>query len=268
MSEQLDWTSFLQDWNDRARRAVAAMLIKHGLAGPPALGVKEYFDTEIAKVGDSTLLAAVSPIAGSIDTAGELDAVLRQAHEQLRLLEQRLDLRYLESYEWEVIRNDGLFHAPGDSRLLADAEQRLGVTLPPSYRAFVLASNGWIASTSKLIPLQRVQAFGQADPQYVREWSLEPPGGISDERYFVYGDAQQPYNIRSAYLPDCLLISEPLLEVNERLLLNPRVRFDNQELEAWFMTPRIAGAVRYRSFTELMQFMKLSDEALWRRLTQ
>lgn len=84
---------------------------------------------------------------------------------------------------------------------------------------------------------------------------------------FRDGDAQKPYDIRSHYLPGCLLISQPLLEVNERLLLDPHVRFDDQELEAWFMTPRLAGAIRYRSFAEPMHFMTASDEVLWRRLS-
>jgi hypothetical protein len=266
-SSAIDWPSFLQDWNAQARRALAAMLIKHGVAGPPAFGVKRYVDAEIAKTGGAVPADVLSPIAGSISTAGGVDALLRDARERLQRLAQHVDLRGFVSYEWEVIRNDGLFHSPGNQGLLAEAEQRLGVTLPPSFRAYVLASNGWLSASSKLIPLQHVVSFGQADRDYVQDWSITPPIEIPDERYFAYGDTQEPRNIRTRYLPDCLLISQPLSEINERLLLNPQVRFDNQELETWLMSPRLPGAIRYRSFTELMRFMQRSDEAAWRRLS-
>src|SRR5437764_1500142 len=43
----------------------------------------------------------------------------------------------------EVIASGWLGYAPASHEQIEGAEKRLGVTLPPSYRAFLLVSNGW-----------------------------------------------------------------------------------------------------------------------------
>ena len=113
--------------------------------------------------------------------------------------------------------------------------------------------------------MSEVGRFGRKDPAYVKDWSQEPPGGVPDSAYLVYGKEQLPYNIRSAYLPDSLLISQPFGEVNERLLLNPQVTFGG-EWETWRMSPQLPGAIRYQSLFELMQSLHRSDMNAWRQL--
>jgi hypothetical protein len=115
-----------------------------------------------------------------------------------------------------------------------------------------------------LLGLRQIEPFGTKDPEYVRDWSHDDR--LSDREYFVYGKDQDPARFRSRYLAECLLISEPVTFPNDRLLLNPGVRFGDGEWEAWLMSPQLPGAIRYQSFVELMERLRAQDAHFWRRL--
>src|SRR5438045_7677971 len=53
------------------------------------------------------------------------------------------DSRYAATAPPEVVAAGWLGHPAATEEQIATAEAHLGVTLPPSYRAFLLVSNGW-----------------------------------------------------------------------------------------------------------------------------
>lgn len=140
-----------------------------------------------------------------------------------------------------------------------EAEFRLGVTLPPSYRAFLRFSNGWRTlgtEAGELFSTSEVDWFSAHHRDAIEDW-LEGqrlgggPVSIPDEEYFVYGDAQKQYNARYEYLTTALQVSA--MKESSVYLLNPRVILDEGEWEAWFIAPWIPGAWRYRSFWDMME---------------
>lgn len=263
----VDWNKFLTTWHERARAVLARSLSRHGIAGPPGYGIRDFIRAEAQRAGTDIDASMFDPLPLVQASPTEVADSLREARVRLEVLARAVDLRYIVSYEWAVIRNEGLKFPPASAPEIEQARQRLGDTLPASYEAFLRVSNGWLSSSSRLVPVSTLQRFGIKDPTYVKDWSQEPPGGIPDAAYFVYGKNQLPYNIRTGYLKDCVLISEPLTEVNERLLLNPHVKFvQDVDWEAWRMSPSLPGAIRFKSFVDLMQSLHRSDEKLWLRL--
>src|SRR5579871_5153053 len=56
---------------------------------------------------------------------------------------------------------------PATAEEIAAAEKRLGVMLPPSYRAFLSATNGWPLFDSlveRLLPVEQIEWLRYADP--------------------------------------------------------------------------------------------------------
>ncbi len=138
---------------------------------------------------------------------------------------------------------------------IASLEDRLQVDLPPSYRAFLSVSNCWRNTgyfIDRLLPTTEVEWFRERFPEwmaaYVRSYENLRP--ITDEEYFVYGEAQESTAIRTAYLEASLAISAHGDSVI--YLLNPEVKSPEGEWEAWFFGDWIPGAERHRSFQELM----------------
>lgn len=149
---------------------------------------------------------------------------------------------------------------------LGQLETRLGVTLPPSYRAFLAVSNGFrqpgnfvprIFSTAEADWLKNVEDNG------IQEWiQREQAAGrdvqVPDEKYFVYGPLQLPETMRSEYLWQALQVSEIETGGTAVYLLNSAVRFPDGEWEAWVWAHWLPGAWRFRSFWDLMQAQRQS----------
>ncbi|MFD4945997.1 SMI1/KNR4 family protein [Streptomyces sp. NPDC058409] len=140
---------------------------------------------------------------------------------------------------------------------LSALEQRLGTVLPASYRQFLLTSNGWLNTThaiDRILPLQEVGWARDLDPELITGWTdgpTETASRVSDEEYFVYGEAQDPTSLRPVYLPHTLMISHTP-NATDVYLLNPCVVTADGEWEAWYLAHWLPGAVRYRSFWDLM----------------
>lgn len=155
---------------------------------------------------------------------------------------------------------NGWLGYPGASETeIAEVEARLGVILPPSYRAFLATSNGWrwpelfipkVWSTNEIEWLvtrhqDGITAWREGEQAYADTV-------IPDEEYLIYGDEQQPTTMRSQYLQTALDISDVEIAGTAQYILNPQVSHDG-EWEAWFWAHWLPGAERYRSFQELMQ---------------
>lgn len=128
-------------------------------------------------------------------------------------------------------------------------ERRLGKNLPPSYRNFLLYSNGWLVMNcfSKLYSTEEIDWF-RVQHEDLTDWSDYL---ISDEQYFYYGAYQSLSNIRGRYLKTALQIST--YEDGYVYLLNPEIIDERGEWEAWDFGTKISGAYRYRSFWDMMQ---------------
>ncbi|MEE1770573.1 SMI1/KNR4 family protein [Streptomyces sp. JV185] len=141
---------------------------------------------------------------------------------------------------------------PGE---LAGLEERLGVRLPPSYREFLRTSNGWLDTTTwirRLLPTREVGWARDLDPELIEGPTTDgQPYDIPDEEYFVHGAEQQSWAIRTEYLSSMLKISHTP-GAGDVYLLNPRIVTPDGEWEAWYLAHWLPGAVRYRSFWDLM----------------
>ncbi|UOQ52875.1 SMI1/KNR4 family protein [Hymenobacter cellulosivorans] len=146
--------------------------------------------------------------------------------------------------------------APGATEAELDAmEERLHITLPPSYRAFLQASNGFGPLNRfiwRLKPCAEVDWLVKTEAELVEMWEVdvETVPSVPDEEYFIYGKKQNSVQVRGEYFRGLLLVSD--WGDAGFLALNPDVHHQG-EWEAWHFANWIPGAVRYRSFAELVQ---------------
>ncbi|HSI12870.1 MAG TPA: SMI1/KNR4 family protein [Chthoniobacter sp.] len=181
------------------------------------------------------------------------------------------DERVRRSLPPEVVESGWLGFAPAGEEEIAAAEARLGTQFPPSYRSFLRVSNGWrnaSASIWKMWPGWQIAWFKERNQEWIDAY-LEPaleeprPQPLSDAEYLVYGDEQDTVRYREEYL-------QTALEISDRgddaiLLLNPRTVTAEGEWEAWVFANWYPGAVRYRSFREMMEgerngFRKIQEQ--------
>ena len=135
------------------------------------------------------------------------------------------------------------------------AEARLGIILPPSYKQFLLVTNGWRDTSSfvdKMWSVGEIDWFAMLSKEWVDGWINNPYGTIvvSDEDYFDYSETQHSVNFRQEYLETALQISEE--GDGSVYLLNPKIINEEGEWEAWYFADWFPGAVRYPSFQDLM----------------
>ncbi|MFD9892549.1 SMI1/KNR4 family protein [Amycolatopsis sp. NPDC059027] len=69
--------------------------------------------------------------------------------------------------------NRWLGYEPATEDAIAAAERRLGIRLPPSYRNFLLVSNGWhtISYAVDLLDLTEIGWFADLEPRLMEAWS-------------------------------------------------------------------------------------------------
>jgi hypothetical protein len=169
-------------------------------------------------------------------------------------------------YDWNTILNAWLptqgsagkasRRAGASAEQLAQAERRLGASLPESYRTFLEATNGCFTGGGfvyELWPVESIDWFQKLEPQWVEAYTgphLPNAPTVSDEKYCVYDATEDPAYLRVEYLTTALQIS-PTGD-SAVYLLNPRVVAEDGEWEAWFFANWLPGATRYRSFVEMI----------------
>lgn len=163
---------------------------------------------------------------------------------------------YVEEYQvlsWFPELANGPQSATGDEENILELETRLGTKLPSTYRNFLLAAEDWCHITMfvKFLPAKDVDWFYNTDKEWVDIWNEDTEDlDIPDDEYFVYGEEQDPVNIRREYMKSCLKISSD--SDGYVFLLNPEIRNDNDEWESWSFGNKYPGAIRYKSFEKLM----------------
>ncbi|WP_167856533.1 SMI1/KNR4 family protein [Hymenobacter metallicola] len=165
----------------------------------------------------------------------------------------------------EEQRQNQWLGAPGATTAALEAlEQRLQIPLPPSYRAFLQASDGFGPLDYFIWRLKssvEVDWLVKTEAELVEMWEVdvETIPSVPDEEYFIYGDGQNEIQVRGEYFRGLLMISD--WGDAGFLALNPDVQHQG-EWEAWHFANWMPGAVRYRSFAELVQAHLASYQAM------
>jgi len=140
----------------------------------------------------------------------------------------------------------GWLGAPGASEEeLSLLEARLGMGLPPSYRSFLRASDGFLQPgmiVPRLLAAHQVQWFRDVDPDTIEIWThgLTEAGASAADRF-------------ERYLPTALQVSAAERVGSAVYLLNPGVVGADGEWEAFYFAHWVPGADRYPSFWVMMQ---------------
>ena len=161
----------------------------------------------------------------------------------------------------EIEERGTVLREPASDQQVAAAEEELGVALPPSYRAFLLVSNGAHASflgveilnaaaqpmRHGLVPIEQVAPAAEADAFTVELWTSAD--GLNDQANDRPPTGRTPTTV-GYYEPlkRGLLLSTPLDTF--RQVLVPRE--GRKEWELWNMAFEGAGA--YRSFADFLHF--------------
>ena len=136
---------------------------------------------------------------------------------------------------------------------LAAAEERLKIKLPPSYRTFLSASNGWkFASdmTPILRPIEKNRWFRKEHKDWYEAYQMSAePLSVMEKDYFDYAK-QDCAVFEIKHLAQALCISD--IGDDAVVLLNPMVIWPDGEWETWFFSDSSPGATRYRSFADWM----------------
>ncbi len=157
---------------------------------------------------------------------------------------------------------DWLGFPPATEEQIGALENRLGTPLPASYREFLACTNGWRCAgpfIDRVWGTDKVEWFATRNQDWIDAYADVDAEPISDEQYFVYGEAQDPVLFRHAYMQAALEVSD--VGDSAIMLLNPKVVFDG-EWEAWFFANWVPGAHRFRSFWDLMIDQYESAQAL------
>jgi len=183
----------------------------------------------------------------------------------------------------DVIDSGWLGYPGATEEQICQAESRLGVYLPPSYRDFLKITNGWRQTTSfirKLWSTDGIERFATRHQKWIEAFtnhhenqqinfdtavdleSFWEVSTIPDEEYLIYGEDQDCSKLRVEYLKTAIEISD--VGESAIYLLNPQVVTEDGEWEAWFFGDWLPGADRYRSFQEMMvteyqNFLDLRD---------
>ena len=141
---------------------------------------------------------------------------------------------------------------PADEVSLSQAEQRLGVALPDSYKRFLRCTNGYGGfglPPQDLRSVERIDWFRTEEQEWIETWD-DHGIRVPDEIYLDYGNDQNQIFIRTEYLRSTLQISDVF--DGAVYLLNPEIKTPAGEWEAWFLANWLPGALRYPSFYELV----------------
>jgi hypothetical protein len=153
----------------------------------------------------------------------------------------------------EILQSEWLGFPGASEQQIIEAEDRLGIELPPSYRAFLRVSNGWneYSFSISLRSVETVEWFCTKHQDWIDTYTVSVPyiRTISDKEYLVYGKNVRQVD-RFEYLQTALQISD----VNDLgvILLNPEIRLGD-EWEAWHFSNDGDGARRYQTFIQLFQ---------------
>lgn len=201
-------------------------------------------------------------------------------------------LRFLDCWDGELASNAAKKKEPYQSvwqqarsradavaagRALDEVERRPHHKLPRSYRDFILASNGSFlfglnqsdlaaGIRSNFVASEKLRLYRDEKPDEWHGWRGLDSGmaaAKADPNYYNYG-----YRFIDSERPDPGLMHNADMDYvlyignffdDAELLLNPREVSADGEWEAWELSSTAPGAIRYRSFAEMMQNLYYDD---------
>lgn len=151
-----------------------------------------------------------------------------------------------------AIENKWIGYPPVNEQEVVAKEKQLGVTLPTSYRLFLLTSNGFRNISpflNNLFSLEKLDWAKNTEEQWWLDVCIDSQTNVSDEDYFDYSDRQDTAQCRPEYIPESLKVSE--WHEGMCIFLNPGVK-DGVEWEVLEYATWHPGIQRYRSFEEFL----------------
>lgn len=143
-----------------------------------------------------------------------------------------------------------------------EAEKRLGVKLPQSYKDFLMVCNpgrGWLknrqdAGDSYMLPLSEIDFLKNLEKE-LYEIALTDGFDSSDEDYFKYYPRQQGGSDKGSFYDKLIVVGRN--SENDLVILNPYVRTLDGELETTFLSH---GSIRRAtSFAAMMKNIYLYE---------
>lgn len=156
-------------------------------------------------------------------------------------------------YDKAKIAENWLGFDSADLEQIEKKEEELGATLPPSYKEFLLTTNGFRQISlfaGSLFPIAEIDWTKNEDPEFLEIFDNYDDISVTDENYFVYGEDQRSEYFKVEYLRETLQVSEWV--DGAVIFLKPLIKFGD-EWEAWLYANWFPGAHRYRSFRELIE---------------
>jgi hypothetical protein len=155
-------------------------------------------------------------------------------------------------YDKSIITSNWLGFDGAELKAIEEKEKSLGIKLPPSYKEFLLVTNGFkqiSLFSGSLYPVEEIDWTKKKDPDFLEIFDKHDDVSISEDDYFTYGDDQRSECFKVSFLNETLQISEWI--DGSVILLNPMVKF-GEEWEAWVYANWLPGARRYKSFDKLI----------------
>ena len=93
----------------------------------------------------------------------------------------------------EVRQSGWLGFAPATREQIAEAESRLGIALPPSYRAFLATSNGWRQTgtfVDRILPVDEIDRFAAHHGDLIDAWRWSPEFAFLDDAVTLSGSTE------------------------------------------------------------------------------
>ncbi len=162
-------------------------------------------------------------------------------------------LTFLKKYVAASNAKGWLGNSGASEQQLVAVEDKLKIKLPPSYRAFLSASNGWrFASdmTPVIRAVEKIRWFRREHKDWYEAYQMSAePLCVMEKDYFDYAK-QDCAVFEIKHFAQTLCISE--IGDDAIVLLNPMVVWPDGEWETWFFSNSSPGATRYRSFADWM----------------
>jgi hypothetical protein len=166
----------------------------------------------------------------------------------LEEINEEINLEWYAKYYPDEFAKKDCTKLPASEADIQLLEERIATRLPPSYRNFLLASNGWtfMGGYTELFNAHKVDWVSSLTP-WLAYWEGSE---ISDEEYFDYSDLRDYSGIRLHHMKSVLQISN--CEDGNVYLLNPLIIDERGEWECFDFGANVSGGHRYRSFWDMI----------------
>ncbi|MCD6640504.1 MAG: SMI1/KNR4 family protein [Nocardioides sp.] len=162
----------------------------------------------------------------------------------------------------EVVESGWTGADPVGEEELLDLERRLGRSLPPSYRSFLMTTNGYVGGGSgeRIRPACEVKPFTVDEGEWVDVWlDTAGDGTPLTMAEHVATRGEDVVHARWELLSDAIQVSDA--HDGAVYLLCPSVTDPEGEWEAWLFANWLPGAARYASWWDLIDAEHLDWES-------